>query len=56
MVQAFSRSPSSRPVVDNSVGIVTQTDLAKMRGSPGHWDTSLSEIMTPGTGIIPLPA
>lgn len=49
-VQAFSRSHHRGfPVVDNGklVGIVTQTDLAKMRARHLSGDTRLSEIMTP---------
>ena len=49
-VQAFSRSHHRGfPVVDNGklVGIVTQSDLAKMRDRGLTGDTSLSAIMTP---------
>ena len=49
-VQAFSRSHHRGfPVVDNGklVGIVTQTDLAKMRDRGLTGDTPLSAIMTP---------
>jgi CIC family chloride channel protein len=51
VVQAFSRSHHRGfPVVDNGklVGIVTQTDLAKMRDRASAFETPLSEIMTPG--------
>ena len=49
-VQAFSRSHHRGfPVVDEGklVGIVTQTDLAKMRDRSLPGDTHLGEIMTP---------
>jgi len=49
-VQAFSRSHHRGfPVLDHGklVGIITQTDLAKMRDRQLAGDSSISEIMTP---------
>ncbi len=59
VMQAFSRSHHRGfPVVDDGklVGIVTQTDLTKMReGYANAGDTPLSEIMTPRPVTVSLP-